>query len=114
MSLYNFDLVQVESRCISLVIKGDDGNPLNLSNYNTVRGGAKLKFSDNSYTFSLNPRIILPSGVSLNLSGYMTSGLPSSVYNYDVELAQTGISGDGNVLKALRGYINLFPETSAF
>lgn len=114
MSLYNFDLVQGESRCINLVINDSDNNPLDLSSYNTVRGGAKYQFSESLYRFNLNPIIILPSGVQINLSGYMTSGIPSNIYNYDIELAHTGISGDGTVLKALRGYINLFPETSNF
>lgn len=112
MSLYDFDIIQGESKCITLIIKDSDGNPLNLSSYNVIRGGAKIGFSNNSYVLNLYPSLVLPSGVSINLSGYMTSGVPCSIFPYDVELATTGISGDNQVFKALRGYISVYPEVS--
>lgn len=116
MSLYNFDIIAGASHCISTTVKDSDGNPLDISAYDTIRGGAKVNFSSNSYILNLNPTITVPSSglININVSGYATSGLPCSIYPYDIEIAQTSISGDGRVMKILRGYISLSPEVSNF
>lgn len=110
---YNIDLILGQSYCLQATAKNSSNVAIDLSTY-TVRGGVKNKFSDSSYSLNFNPTILSAvSGIiQVSLSGYMTSGLKIGVFPYDIEAAQTGISGDGNVIKVLRGYVSTWPEAS--
>lgn len=114
-TLYNFDIVAGASHCVQAQAKDSSNNPVDLTNY-YVRGGAKNKFSDNTYALNLNPIVFhATSGiVQFSISGFQTSGLKTNVIPYDVEATLTGISGDNTVLKILRGYISVYPEISNF
>lgn len=115
MTGYNFELICGQSYCLQARALASDGSSLDLTNYG-VRGGAKYKFSDNRYALNLNPSVVNATGgfIQLNISGFQTSGLVPTVLNYDVEAFTSGISGDNNTLKILRGYIEVWPETSVF
>ena len=113
-TLYDFDLVCGQSFCLSATAKDSNGDPLDLSDYNFVRGGAKYKFSDNTYALNFNPSITNPTGgiIQFSFSGYQTSGINTTVMPYDVEAGVSGISGDNTCIKILRGYINTYPKVS--
>ena len=112
---YDIDLIIGQSYCLRATAKDSSNNPIDLSSY-TVRGGVKYNFSDNNYALNFNPTIYSAASgiIEVSLSGYMTSGLKIGVFPYDIEVAQTGIMGDGNVIKILRGSMNTWPEVSNF
>ena len=110
---YNIDLIIGQSYCLQATAKNSSNVAIDLSSY-TVRGGIKNKFSDNTYSLNFNPIILSAvSGIiQVSLSGYMVSGLKVGIFPYDIEAAQTGALGDGNVIKVLRGYVTTWPEVS--
>jgi len=113
MTGFNIELIAGQSYCLTTTLTDSSNVAINLTNY-VVRGGAKFNYSDASYAINFNPTISSAvSGIILiSLSGYMTSGLKSTIMPYDIEAAQTGVSGDSNVYKTLRGYLYVWPETS--
>lgn len=114
-TLYNFTIVAGASHCIQARALDSDSNPVNLTNYG-VRGGAKYKFSDNSYAINLNPTIITPTGglIQISISGFQSSGLKTTIMPFDLESYTTGTSGDNITMKILRGYMFVEPEVSNF
>jgi hypothetical protein len=110
MTYYNLEIIQGSSLNILVTATDQNGTAINLSGYN-VRGWVKSKFSENGYILDLNPTIYSAASgiVQIFVSGTQTSGLFIGSHPYDLEAAS---SGDITVTKFLRGYANIYPETT--
>ena len=108
---YNIELVQNQSYCLNTTITDSNGIAVDLSN-RVLRGGAKYYFSDNDYAINFNPQILnLSSGIiSMSISGYQVSGLKTTVMPYSIYATTTGVSGNGNVIPILNGYVYVYPS----
>jgi hypothetical protein len=120
---YNIDINQGSTLDIRFKVKDDSDIPINLSGY-SARGVAKFRYGTGSVLLDLNPKVISGYGSDLTLgaSGFIdiylrpdvTSGLPIVQGVYDIEKYETvpASSGDWNVQKVARGYINVIPEVT--
>jgi len=109
MDIYTFDVYQGDKFTAGININDDAGLPMNLSGYD-ARGTIRTSYSapgiQNFNCSFVNP---VSGTLALSLSSLETSALPATQLLYDIE-AYT--SGDSDVFKILRGYVNVYPEVT--
>tara|TARA_B100000214_G_scaffold250501_1_gene184077 strand:+ start:107 stop:493 length:387 start_codon:yes stop_codon:yes gene_type:complete len=120
---YNIDINQGSTLDLRFKVKDDDGDPINLSGF-SARGVAKFRYGTGSVLLNLEPKVVSgnSSDPTLGASGFIdvyirpsgTSGLPIVQGVYDIEKYETvpAASGDWNVQKVSKGYINVIPEVT--
>ena len=120
---FNIDINQGSTLDLRFNVKDDDGDPLNLSGY-TARGVAKFRYGTGSVLLNLSPSVVSGNAEdpTLGASGYIdvylrpnvTSGVPIVQGVYDIEKYRDvpAASGDWDVQKVARGYINVIPEVT--
>jgi hypothetical protein len=129
---YNISTIQGDNLQITLSVKDQYSNPINLSGYD-VRGVVKyayfgsppaLDVSGNyisGFLLNLNPvinsginGIYYPSGlVNINVPSYTMAYMPVGTFVYDIERFPYGIP-TGNSIKLLRGKFIVSPEVTTF
>jgi len=129
---YNISTIQGDNLQITLSVKDQYSNPINLSGYD-VRGAVKyayfgsppaLDVSENYISgilLNLNPYIYsgengsyYPSGlVNINVPSYTMTYIPVGTFVYDIERFPYGIP-TGNSIKLLRGKFIVSPEVTTF
>jgi|TARA_Y100000310_G_C20675859_1_gene812998 hypothetical protein len=120
---YNIDINQGSTLDLRFKVKDDDSIPINLSGY-SARGVARFRYGTGSVLLDLDPKVVSGNGTdpTLGASGFIdvyirpgtTSGLPIVQGIYDIEKYETvpASSGDWNVQKVARGYVNVIPEVT--
>jgi hypothetical protein len=128
---YNIETIQGDNLQITLSVKDQYNNPINLSGYDT-RGVVKYAYfgsppaldaSGNyisGYLLNLNP--LVNSGVNgiyyasglidINVPSYSMAYMPVGSFVYDIERFPRGIP-TGNSIKLLRGKFIVSPEVTA-
>lgn len=112
MDSYDLQINQGETFNLSIGLKDGDGNPLDLTG-NIISGFLKFRYSDpvTDKLTDLNATILsIPSGIiGLTIPATGTAHLPITIGVYDVEMTATG---DGTVVKILRGNAYVNPEVT--
>ena len=107
---YNISLEQGSSYNINMTARDSLGVLLNLSGYE-ARGGIKYGYGSTGYLTSFSA-VVDPSYVSgiirVSLTAEQTSQLPVTKGVYDVEV----YADNGYTFKAIRGYVDVFPEVT--
>lgn len=109
MDSYDLEIIQGATYNLTLLLKDEDQNPLDLTPYE-ISGYLKYRYSDTTSPVSLNPTRIAPyeSGIiSLSIPASGSSSLPVGYVFYDVEAYHTGL---GTVDKLLMGKASVYPE----
>jgi hypothetical protein len=129
---YNINTIQGDNLQITLSVKDQYNNPINLSGYD-VRGVVKYAYfgsppaidaSENyisGYLLNLNPTIYsgnngsyYASGlININVPSYQMGYIPVGSFVYDIERFPQGIA-TGNSIKLLRGKFIVSPEVTTF
>lgn len=120
---YNISTIQGDNLQITLSVKDQNSNPINLSGYN-VRGVVKYAYGytgASGIVVDLNPIIYTglngvyyPSGlININIPSYTMAYVPVGVFVYDIERFPYGIP-TGNSIKLLRGKFIVSPEVTTF
>jgi len=129
---YNINTIQGDNLQITLSVKDQYNNSINLSGYD-VRGAVKyayfgsppaLDISGNyisNILLNLNPIILsgengssyISGLVNINVPSYSTAYLPVGTFVYDIERFPYGIP-TGNSIKLLRGKFIVSPEVTTF
>lgn len=121
---YDINVTQGSTLDLRFKVKDANGNAINLSGY-SARGAVKFSYGTGTVLLDLSPKV--QSGhagdLTLGASGYidvfirpsLTSGLPIIQGIYDIERYETvpASSGDWNVLKVAKGYVNVHPEATS-
>lgn len=111
MDSYDIQIYKGATFSLSVTLKDENENPIDLTNYN-VSGFLKYRYSDSTALTSLNAQKLSPleSGdISLSIHATGTAVLPVTIGVYDVELFNTV---SGTVSKVLRGNASIFPEVT--
>jgi hypothetical protein len=122
-SSYNISTIQGDNLQITLKIKDQLSNPINLSGYD-VRGVVKYAYGytgDQQILVNLNPTIYsgingsyYPSGIiNINVDSYTMASVPVGTFVYDIERYPYGVP-TGNSIKLLRGKFIVSPEVTMF
>lgn len=129
---YNINTIQGDNLQITLSVKDQYSNPINLSGYD-VRGAVKYAYfgsppaldASGNYIsgvlLNLNPVInsgingaYYPSGlININVPSYTMAYMPVGTFVYDIERFPYGIP-TGNSIKLLRGKFIVSPEVTTF
>lgn len=133
---YDITVSQGQSLCVELLISDSDGDIFNIKDY-AVRGYLKQNYSDSTPIEILNvykmccvassssSSSVSSSSVSIGVTGAVcnaatvtkvavylsqteTEALPTNEYVYDIEAVTAG----GVIIKLLRGYFLVLPETT--
>ncbi len=109
MLSYDLQITQGTSFNLSITVKDDDGNPLDLTNYRTS-GQFKRFYSDTTYT-NLNVSISTPTGgiITLDIPYNITAILPIGIGVYDINLLNTGSNYS---FKPLAGNAFVYPQVT--
>ncbi len=120
---FNIDINQGSTLDLRFRVRDDDGDPINLSGFSS-RGVAKFRYGTGSVLLNLYPEVVSGNAedATLGASGFIdvyirpnvTSGVPIVQGVYDIEkyLNVPAASGDWDVQKVARGYINIIPEVT--
>jgi hypothetical protein len=122
-SSYNISTIQGDNLQITLKIKDQSSNPINLSGYD-VRGVVKYAYGytgDQQILVNLRPTIYsgingsyYPSGIiNINVDSYTMASVPVGTFVYDIERYPYGVP-TGNSIKLLRGKFIVSPEVTMF
>lgn len=122
-SSYNISTIQGDNLQITLKIKDQYSNPINLSGYD-VRGVVKYAYGytgDQQILVNLSPTIYsgingsyYPSGIiNINIDSYTMASVPVGTFVYDIERYPYGVP-TGNSIKLLRGKFIVSPEVTMF
>lgn len=122
-SSYNISTIQGDNLQITLKIKDQSSNPINLSGYD-VRGVVKYAYGytgDQQILVNLRPTIYsgingsyYPSGIiNINVDSYTMASVPVGIFVYDIERYPYGVP-TGNSIKLLRGKFIVSPEVTMF
>jgi len=107
MNSYNLSIIQGDSFSLDIIVKDDDGNPMNLDGY-SLRGKMKSRYSDSSGIAEFGITQGGASGqLSIELDSLVTETLRVYQYLYDVEAYKPE-----NSFKILNGYANVYPEVT--
>jgi hypothetical protein len=107
---YNLSLTQGTSADYVVCAKDDDDVHINLSGY-SARGYIKEKYSNTGILLNLSPTVdtsYISGIVNISLTAAQTAALHVGQWPYDLEVYTTG----GYVLKVLKGYVDIAPETT--
>jgi hypothetical protein len=115
MQTYNITAIQGSNIMLRVTATDSNGTALNLNGFST-RGYVKSKYSDSGILLNLSPFIYSATSglVDITISGNYTAGLPCGMFPYDIEcfVSGSGSSGNESVVKFLRGYVEILPETT--
>lgn len=108
MNRYDLHIPAGSTYSLSIAVQDDAGNLLNLSGFN-ISGFVKCNYSDTGKIIDLGAQITMPTSgqISLNVPFLATTGLPTTVGVYDIEISN-GITTN----KILRGYAYIHPEVT--
>lgn len=120
---YDINTIQGDHLQITLCVKDQFKNPLNLSGYD-VRGVVKYSYGftgASGILLDLEPTInsgingsYYPSGlISINIPSYIMTNIPVGIFVYDIERFPSQIP-TGNSIKLLRGKFIVAPEVTSF
>lgn len=120
---YNINTIQGDNLQITLKIKDQSNNPINLSGYD-IRGVVKYSYGytgNEQILLNLNPTIYsgingsyYPSGIiNINVDSYTMASVPVGTFVYDIERYPYGVP-TGNSIKLLRGKFIVCPEVTMF
>jgi len=123
---YNINTIQGDNLQVTLSIKDQYNNPINLSGYD-VRGQVKYAYfgliSDTNTGIILDLAPIIYSGqngsyypsglININIPSYTMAYLPVGSFVYDIERFPYGIP-TGNSIKLLKGKFIVSPEVTNF
>jgi glutamine synthetase len=107
---YNINITKGSTFTARLVAQDASGNIIDLTNW-SLRGYAKIKYSDVTLLVDLNPAKVAPftSGfIDIIISAAATATLPVTEGVYDIEMYDSG----GYVDKLMRGYVRVYPEVT--
>jgi len=115
-AIYDFNITQGSQFDIRLTVKDSNGDPLNLSGYNS-RGYLKHRYSDTGAILDLSPAIVSGSApdylttasglIDVSLLASQTSALPVVQGVYDIEIYSSTY-----VDKVIKGVVNVHPEVT--
>lgn len=107
---YNLDVDQGATFNINIEAKDQYLNPINLSGY-ACRSKIRESFSASGSLLDLTPTIYnYESGlINFIIPASGTAALPCNQYCYDLEVYS---SNDEDVIKLLRGYVEVWPEAT--
>lgn len=120
---YNISTIQGDNLQITLKIKDQSNNSINLSGYD-VRGVVKYAYGytgDQQILLNLRPTVYsgingsyYPSGIiNINVDSYTMASVPVGTFVYDIERYPYGVP-TGNSIKLLRGKFIVSPEVTMF
>jgi hypothetical protein len=108
-STYNISAVQGSTLLLSLTANDSNGSPIDLNGY-SARGYVKYRYSDTGSLLDLSPVVTPPYGsgiITLSGNSVALANMPVGTFVYDLEV----YAGD-YVVKFLKGYFYLFPEST--
>jgi hypothetical protein len=110
MDTYDLEIYQGSTYNLSMTLRDEVGNAIDLSSY-TTRGVIRNRFSDTGILADLNPQIITPSAgeMTISIAASGTATLPVGIAVYDIEITNTG---NGYVTKPLAGKAIIYPEST--
>jgi hypothetical protein len=110
-SSYNIDIFQGSTYSTRITARDENSNYINLSGYSS-RAYVKCNYGATG-TVAQFSCLVHPSYVSgiidISLTAAQTATLPVTQAVYDLEIFNTG---ETDVTKLLRGYVNIYPETT--
>ena len=120
---YNINTIQGDNVQITLCVKDQFSNPLNLSGYD-VRGVVKYSYGYTGMSgILLDLMPVVNSGVNgsyyasglidINIPSYTMASMPVGIFVYDIERFPAQIP-TGNSIKLLRGKFIVSPEVTSF
>jgi hypothetical protein len=107
---YDLNITKGSSFTVRLLAQDTGGSVIDLTNW-SVRGYAKIKYSEANLLVDLNPQKVAPlvSGyIDIQLTAATTSTLPVTEGVYDIEM----YDDSGYVDKLVAGYVRVYPETT--
>ena len=107
---YDLNITKGNSFNVRLVAVNPSGTAFDLTNW-SLRGYAKLKYSDTSLMIDLAPTKGSPytdGFVDISLPATLTKDLPVTEGVFDIEM----YDNSGYVDKIIKGYIRVFPEAT--
>jgi hypothetical protein len=107
---YNISLDQGASFTMRIQVKDVNLNPINLSGY-SVRSKVRSTYSSTGVLLDLTPSVYsYVSGlVDFSITASQAASLPINQLVYDTEIYNTG---ETDVIKVLKGYLEVWPEVS--
>ncbi len=107
---YDLNITQGSSFVIRVVAQDSSGAAIDLTNW-SLRGYAKIKYSESNLLVDLDPKKASPysSGyIDIEITAATTSTLPVTEGVYDIEIYDSS----GYVDKVVAGYVRVYPETT--
>ena len=107
---YDLNITKGSSFTVRLVAQDTSGTAIDLTNW-SVRGYAKIKYSEANLLVDLDPEKVAPfsSGhIDIQLTAATTSTLPVTEGVYDIEIYDSS----GYVDKVVAGYVRVYPEAT--
>jgi len=107
---YDLNITQGSTFAVRVVAQDTSGSIVDLTNW-SLRGYAKIKYSDSDLLVDLNPQRVPPytnGYIDIHLTAAVTAALPVTEGVYDIELYDSS----GYVDKLVNGYVRIYPETT--
>ena len=107
---YDLNITQGSSFTVRLVAQDANGSAIDLTNW-SLRGYAKLKYSETNLLVDLSPQKAAPYSagyIDIQIAAATTSTLPITEGVFDVEMYDS----NGYVDKVVAGYVRVYPETT--
>jgi hypothetical protein len=109
-SHYDLNITQGNTFSVRLIAVDLNGTAFNLTNW-SVRGHAKLKFSESDVLIDLQPTKVAPYSqglIDINIPATFTKDLPITEGVFDIEM----YDDTGFVDKLIKGYVRIYPEVT--
>ncbi len=107
---YDLNITQGNSFHVRLAIVSPSGSVFDLTDW-SLRGYAKLKFSETNVLIDLQPTKVSPYTqglVDIALPASLTKNLPVTEGVFDIEMYDSS----GFVDKPIKGYVRVYPEVT--
>ena len=108
---YDLNITQGNSFHVRLAVVAPTGAAFDLTNW-SLRGYAKLKYSENDILIDLQPTKVAPYTqglVDISIPATFTKNLPITEGVFDIEM----YDASGFVDKTIKGYVRIYPEVTA-
>jgi hypothetical protein len=109
-SHYDLNITQGNSYNVRLVAVDPNGTAYDLTNW-SLRGFAKVKYSDATALIDLQPTKVSPytnGFIDISLPATFTKNLPITEGVFDIEM----YDASGHVDKLIKGYVRIYPEVT--
>ena len=109
-SHYDLNITQGNSFNVRLVAVDPNGTAYNLTNW-SLRGFAKIKYSDTTALIDLQPTKVSPytnGFIDISIPATFTKNLPITEGVFDIEMYDSS----GFVDKLIKGYVRIYPEVT--